>query len=191
MRTFIAIDFPAQINQKIDQIISFLKTQTPSEAIKWVAAENLHLTLKFLGDYPEQDQDQLTAVLDHALQQFSAFQISIGGMGMYPNQDNPRVIWLGISPADPLLILHKQLDNALANIGIQPDSRHFSAHLTIARVRRRIDRKMTHEIGKTLSTYRVETLGQVMVDTILLMKSELTPQGPIYTPLHRVRLNRV
>jgi len=191
LRTFIAIEFPAKITQKIDNIISFLKAQTPAKAIKWVAAENLHLTLKFLGDFPEQDLESLTAIMDHELKPFSAFEITIEGMGMFPNNANPRVIWMGISHTDSLLMIHKQLDNALQNEGIKPDQRNFNAHLTIGRIRRRTDPKVIHEIGKTLSAYKVETLGQVTVNRIILMKSELTPQGPIYTPLHLVPLNRV
>ena len=191
MRTFIAIDFPARITQKIDNIVSYLKTQTPAKAIKWVAAENLHLTLKFLGDFPKQNLGQLTAILDHELNQIAAFDILIEGMGMYPNNTNPRVIWLGISSGGSLGKIHQLLDDALQKIGVKPDRRNFTAHLTIARVRRKTDPKSIQAIGTTLSEFKVETLGLVTIDRVILMKSELTPQGPIYTALHYATLNRV
>ena len=191
MRIFIAIDFPADIIQKIDNIISFLKTLTPAKAIKWVSADNLHLTLKFIGDYPEQNLEQLIDIMDHELKPFPVFDITIQGMGMYPNEKNPRVIWLGISHDETLLKIHKQVDNTLQKVGVKPDRRDFDAHLTIARARRRTGKAIVQEVGNILSTNKLDTLGQVTVDEILLIKSELTPQGPIYTQLHRVPLNRV
>lgn len=191
MRTFIAIEFPVEIIQKIDNIISFLKAKTPAKAIKWVSADNLHLTLKFIGDYPDQKLEELIDILDHALKPFPVFDMIIQGMGMYPNEKNPRVIWFGISHDETILKIHKILDDSLQKVGVKPDRRDFDAHLTIARIRRRTGKAIIQEIGTILSNYTVDALGQVTVDGIILMKSDLTPQGPIYTPLHRVPLNRV
>lgn len=185
------MDFSPEIIRKINEIIVYFKTQTPERAFKWVEPENLHLTIKFLGEVPEKKIEQIKSLIKETLDDFKSFQIGVEKMGMYPNAQKPRVIWLGITGAEPLKDIHKMLESQLQKADIQPDKRSFSPHLTIARIRRNADVQSVKEIGETLSKFRVGSLGTCAVNHIVLYKSELTPQGPIYTPLLSSPLNKV
>jgi 2'-5' RNA ligase len=191
LRTFIAVDFPLEIIDKARRIITYLKTQTPENALKWVVPENLHLTLTFLGDIPEEDLEQIRAITSEALKSQPPFEITIEGLGLYPGVKNPRVVWLGITGSQPLIDIHNKLDQALQKADVTPENRDYSPHLTIARVRRHTDHETAMEIGKTLSHYKVDTLGDIKIEEIQLYQSKLTPQGPIYTKLLTVPLNKV
>ena len=191
MRTFIAVDFSPQIIRKITEIIDYFKTQTPNNAIKWVAPENLHLTVKFLGEVKENEIDNIKNLINQSLTDEDAFEIGVEGLGMYPNSHKPRVIWLGIKGGKPLIAIHNKLEKALQEIGIKHEKRDYSPHLTIARVRRGADNETVKTIGKTLSAFKVDSLGSCTINNIVLYKSDLTPQGPIYTPLLSSPLNKV
>ena len=191
MRTFIAVDFPQNMLTKINEITTYFKKETPTNALKWVQTDNLHLTLKFIGEIKESKVGQVKETLTNALQGQNAFNIQVGCLGMYPNKNNPRVIWLGIINEKPLIHIAKNLDQALTTLDIKPERRAFSPHLTIARVRKNTDKATAMLIGKTLSQFRVEPLGDVTVDQVNLYQSKLTPSGPIYTILHTVCLNQV
>jgi 2'-5' RNA ligase len=191
LRTFIAVDFSPEIIRKIKEIIDYFKTQTPERALKWVAPENLHLTIKFLGEVPEEKIEQIKSLINETLDDVKVFEIGVEELGMYPNPQKPRVVWLGITGADPLKEIHKMLESQLQKADIQPDKRSFSPHLTIARIRRNADIQSVKEIGETLSKFKVGSLGSCNIDHIVVYKSELTPQGPIYTPLLSSPLNKV
>ena len=191
MRTFIAVDFPSYMLKKIEEITAFFRTLTPEKDLKWVETNNLHLTIKFLGEIEEYKIAQVKHTLSKALKDQISFDIEIKGLGMYPNKNNPRVIWLGIVGANPLMKIHKVLNQELTALEITPERRAFSPHLTIARIRRHTDHKQARQIGEILSEYRVESLGAITIEQIHLYQSVLTPSGPIYSLLHSVDLNQV
>ena len=191
MRTFIAVDFPPDMLARINEITTFLKKETASNALKWVETNNLHLTIKFIGEISVSKVEQVKQTLTKSLEDQFAFDIEIGGLGMYPNKNNPRVIWLGVNNGEPLIQIANNLDQALSDLDIKPERRSFSPHLTIARVRRNTDKSSAITIGKTLSQFKVETLGAITIDQVNLYHSKLTPSGPIYTILHSVSLNLV
>lgn len=191
MRTFIAIDFPKEILEKISRIITFLQSQTTEKALKWVETDIMHLTLKFIGEISEDAVRDVQTIMRHTLQGQNAFEVSIEGLGMYPNPKNPRVVWLGISAEKALFDIQKNLDLALQKINIPSEKRGFSPHLTIARLRKSTDVKTIRLIGETLSQFKVDSLGTVLIKEIRLYQSQLTPTGPIYTPLLKIPLNQV
>lgn len=191
MRTFIAIDFSPEIIRKIDEIINYFKSQTPEKALKWVAPQNLHLTIKFLGEVPENKIEQIKTLINQALVDVQTFEIGVDGLGMYPKPQTPRVVWLGIKGSEPLKEIHKKLNSQLQIADVRPDNRRFSPHLTIARVRRNADKRTVQEIGQTLSKFKVDTLGKCIIDHIVLYKSDLTSKGPVYTKLLSSPLNKV
>lgn len=191
MRTFIAVDLTDDVIQKITGITKYLKSQTSSSAIKWVSAENLHLTLKFLGEIPESKLEQIKKLARKAVSGIKPFNIAVEGLGMFPNQKKPRVIWLGILSEKPLINLALQLDNALAGAGIPKEKRPFSPHLTIGRIRRSASPDEIIKVGSSLSQFKIDHLGEVPVDLIRLYQSVLKPQGPIYSPLFDIPLNKV
>lgn len=191
MRTFIAIDFPDDILEKIAKIISFLRSQTPEKALKWVDKDNLHMTLKFIGEIREDSLPDIQSLMTRALQGHDFFKISIGRLGMYPNHNNPRVVWLGITAEETLFTIQRKLDLTLQDAGIPSEKRAYSPHLTIARLRRDMDPTATRLIGETLSQFKVDSPGSVLVRQILLYQSQLTSSGPIYSPLLTFPLNQV
>jgi len=191
LRTFIAVDFPPGMIEKIGRIIAYFKTQLPESHLKWVTTEQMHLTIKFIGEVPDQQLPEIKSVITTAIGIQPAFTMGIEGLGMYPHIEKPRIIWLGITGKEPLIGLHKILDQALTKVGIRQERRNFSPHLTLARVRRHADQRTVKEIGKTLSKFKVDSLGIVNVEQIRLYQSKLTPQGPIYTSLLTVPLNKV
>ena len=191
MRIFIAVELPAKSREKIDTIINYFKTQLPNQSLKWVGAENLHLTIKFIGEIPEEALSKVKIIIDDVLAQQPEFSISIEGLGMFPNLNNPQVIWLGIIGGDPLVSIHHQLNQSLAQIGVKPDHRPLSPHLTIARVRQGVDRFTLSTIGNSLPGFKVDSLGSFTIDRITLFQSNLKPTGPHYKALYHRPLNQV
>ncbi len=191
LRTFVAVEFPSDVITRIARITTYLQTQTPGKALKWVTPQNLHLTLKFLGDTRESKIPELVHCIQDAFQSQSPFIITIEGLGMYPNASQPRVVWLGIKDAGKLRQLHHDLAKALKGFDPEPEKRSFSPHLTIARIRQNVSRDVVQQVGETLSQFKVDSLGSFEVQTVQLFKSELTPQGPIYTSLFSLPLNQV
>jgi 2'-5' RNA ligase len=191
LRTFIAVDFQTEILTKIKEIVDYLRTQAPVDALKWVGRDNLHLTLKFIGEISQDKINRVKALMVDALNTSTAFTLEVKGLGMYPNAKKPRVIWLGIENVSGLVDLHKHLDRALSQVDIKPDTRPFSPHLTIARVRKNAAPNQVSLIGETLSQFKVGSLGITQIENVRLYQSELTPQGSIYTPLMTISLNQV
>lgn len=191
MRTFIAVDFPTEMLEKIGEISAFFKQKTPGNALKWVETGNLHLTLKFIGEINENKLDQVKQALSHSLKGQVAFEVQVSGLGMYPSKIAPRVIWLGITGGEPLVKIHNFLDKNLAALDIKPEGRPLSPHLTIARTRRNVDKATAQKIGEALAQFKVESLGTITIDRVHLYQSILTPSGPNYTVLHSVSLNQV
>jgi RNA 2',3'-cyclic 3'-phosphodiesterase len=191
VRTFIAVDLPSELKKKIDEICTFFRQKTPERALKWVSAEHLHLTIKFIGEINESKIVQVKDAMEHALIHQTTFEFQVSGMGIFPNHKVPRIIWLGIIGVEPLTMIHRNLDKELAKLEIQPETRPFSPHLTLARVRKNVDPAVLKTIGATLSQFKVDAVGTAVVHAIHLYQSELTPSGPLYTLLHSVPLNQV
>ena len=190
-RIFIAVRMPDEVIEKISRISNYFQKQTPKEALKWVETENLHLTLKFLGEVPEQMLTKAQPILSTVASKQRPFIVDIAGLGMYPHARQPRVVWLGIGGAEPLIALHDQLDAALARIGLREETRPYNPHLTLARVRQRTSRETAGTVGKTLSGFKVDSLGSFSVRDIHLVESQLTAQGPIYITRFTAPLSEV
>ena len=180
-RIFIAIKMPDAVIGKITEVSRYFQSQTPADALKWVETENLHLTLRFLGEISEETLKKVQSILPQAVMGQPSFTLSVEGLGMYPSPGQPRVVWLGIRGSQPMTTLHTQLEAVLAKAGIEKEDRPFHPHLTLARVRQRTDRATAHQIGETLTQFKVGSLGAFQVDEIHLIESQLTPQGPVYT----------
>lgn len=191
LRTFIAADFPQEILKKIGKITAYFKTQSPPKAIKWVDTDHLHLTIKFIGDLPEENLPSAEALLRETLKAYAPFSVSVGGLGVFPSPKRPRVIWLGVQGPAQLMDIHYSLNRACTEVGVKPEKRAFHPHLTLGRVRRHVGQDLVHEIGETFSQFKVDTLGSAPIEEIILYESKLTPQGPIYTPLFVVPLHQV
>lgn len=192
MRAFIAIELSNEIRGSLAQIESHLKYSGAD--VKWVEKDNIHLTLKFLGEITEEKSEKIKYILDEIAKQTKPFELSLKiskegpgpFLGAFPNLDHPRVIWVGLDKgaAESRLVAEK-VDDALLKIGFQKESRPFAAHLTIGRVR---SPKNKEALKEKLSNLQFKAYSLQLIDAITLFQSSLTPKGPIYTKIHESKL---
>ena len=166
MRLFIEVPLPEEIRQKL----AGLGKEIEQEGIKLVKAENMHATLKFIGDVPEEKLGNIEARLREV--GFRGFDCEVKGVGVFPNEDYIRVVWAGIESDGMMEKLAKDVIDATKGYG--KDER-FSAHITIARVKRKTDLKAF------LDKHSDDEIGHFRADTFNLMQSELSREGPTYS----------
>ena len=183
IRTFIAVHIPELNLKKIAELQQRLKRQGGD--IKWVRPESMHITLKFLGDV---NQNQIPSIADSitgAVRNISRFSVSIEGTGTFPNDRRPRVIWTGVREgADVLITLAKRVDKVCSAIGFETETRPYKPHLTLGRVR------SVKNIQSTIDTLNRDMFhaGVFDVNSIFIMKSDLKPQGAVYSVLKTIKL---
>ena len=136
IRTFIAIDLPDRVQICLEKISSDLQSKLINVPIRWVPVENIHMTLKFLGDVSENNIDLLKKMLQGEARSHGSFEIGIGGLGAYPKVRRPRVIWTGVEAPSELVDLQQSIETHTARLGYAIDNREFSPHLTLGRVSR-------------------------------------------------------
>ena len=171
MRLFIAIDLSEQAKESIEKIKSELKG---IKGIKPVAKENIHLTLKFLGEVADDKVPEIVRALSQV--KLKPFNISISKMGVFPNEHRIQVLWVDAEPAEPLFELKKQIDVALPRF---KDDHPFKNHITFARIKYIANDADKKKIVELITNRQVDKT-ELLVDKFRLYKSELTPQGPIY-----------
>ena len=179
IRTFIAVDISSEIKERIKDI----HRQFADYAVRLVDPDLAHITIKFLGDIPEDKVTPITDALSGV--NCSPFDIDIEGIGAFPNMNYIRIIW--VSAKGDFRELHQEVEAALKPLGFPPDSRNFTAHATLARVKR-IPREQRTSLTSKIAQLSDVKLGRMNVDCIRLKKSTLTPNGPIYETLQEVRL---
>jgi len=182
LRTFIAVDIPPVIQQAIQHNVDNLR-KSIGDSVRWVPVHNIHLTLKFLGDVSPANVDLLTQMLRTEADSCPSFGISISGLGSFPNSKRPRVLWVGIQAPAGLEALQRGIESATARLGYEADTRPFSPHLTIGRVKEHVTSSDQQRIRKTLEEIKIDSLGTARVDSVHLYKSELKPTGSVYTKL--------
>lgn len=190
IRAFIAVDLPPSTQQAIQKQVNDLR-QSAGDSVRWVQVRNIHLTLKFLGDIPPSNVDELTRMLRTEADSRPAFDISIGGLGSFPNPKRPRVLFVGVQAPAGLEALQRGIESACSRFGHESDSRPFSPHLTIGRVRDHAAPEDMQRIRRVLEETKIDSLGTVRVDSVHLYKSELKPGGPLYTRLFSAPLQPV
>jgi 2'-5' RNA ligase len=179
-RAFISVDIGA--NPEFNKL-EILLDQT-SANLKLVQPENLHVTLKFLGDINKDLIDPITTSMQRSIIGTPPFTLKFRGLGAFPNRNYIKVIWVGIENHEPLQNIAKKLDNELKHQGFKPEKRGFSAHLTLARVK---SRRGKDELNKIINNFSKHKFGEILTDCIRLKKSELTPEGPIYTTIKEIK----
>jgi len=178
MRTFIAITLPEEIKEKLKILQDKLKEAKAD--VSWVKPENIHITLKFLGEIDAQALEKISCVIKEVAKDKICFRARLSGLGAFPNTASPRVIWAGISEEDKFKEIAAVLEEKLSQIGIPKENRNFSCHATIGRVR---SNSQLYQLGKALTGFKEcfekETL-EFEVGKITLFKSSLESSGPIY-----------
>lgn len=176
VRTFISIDLPEAIKNRLD---SLQKTLREIEAqVSWTKPSNIHLTLKFLGSVEASRIESISKAVGVAAREIRPFEIEISGSGCFPSPQKPRVLWVGFSnvPA-PLRQLHSNIEHELASVGFPLDTRSFSPHLTIGRIRTPHN---AARVAQALISQGFEAEG-FTVREVNVMRSDLRPTGSIYT----------
>lgn len=177
IRAFLAIDLDDELKPKINKIIrEFKKTDAK---IKYVDLMNLHLTLKFFGDIDTEGLNLLEKAIRNVVSEFEPFDIKIKSCGAFPNKNRIKVIWVGIEDDSIIKDLHDRLDKEFTKLGFDKD-RKFSSHLTIGRMR---SAKNKDDVKDCIESFEDADVGSMTVERIVLKKSTLTPQGPIYEDL--------
>ena len=146
MRLFVAIDIPAEIK---DALRSFVARLRPAAQIGWSPVDNLHITTKFIGEWPEPRLDELKRALT-LVPVKSAIDITVKGLGWFPNPRRPRVFWAGIEGGEPLRALARATELAVADFGVPIEERAYSPHLTLARIREAVPLEHLH---KTIESF--------------------------------------
>jgi 2'-5' RNA ligase len=179
IRTFIAAELPGKIISSISRVQENIRSY--GFKIRWVRPENIHLTLKFLGNVKKADIEKVGEVIFESVQGYSPITLRAKGIGTFPGIKRPRVIWVGISGQLDLIIgLHKTLDEKLETIGFPRENRSFKGHLTLGRIKAKIDPK---RFGDALIEFVGFESESFVADRIILFKSELKPTGAVYTKL--------
>ncbi len=184
MRLFIALPLEKNVEEELGRIISTLKQKGGS--VKWVKPENIHVTLRFLGDTDEGLVDRIKSEIDAAVASHQQVQTAISTLGGFPNLRRPRVIWVGIEKnLEMLRKMAKDVEHRMRSLRFEKEKKSFKAHLTLGRVR---NPKGLEGLAEFMESYSLEEI-PLLFDRIVLFKSTLTPQGPIYERLHEAMLS--
>ena len=190
VRSFIAVELPEELKEELIDLNRRLQSGDHT-GVRWVDPRGIHLTLKFLGDVAIDRLDNVIAALQEATCEIPPFQLEVGGLGVFPNPRRVRVAWVGISgETDKLQQLQQRVESSLARIGFPAESRKFTPHLTLARVRDQVSPDVRQNFGHLIINTDFKASHNIMVNTVFLMKSQLTRQGAIYSRLNSVGLGR-
>jgi len=186
IRSFIAIELSEEVKKGLARLRADLGEHS---FVKWVAPEGIHLTLKFLGNILPKQVMRITQAMEEAGRGISPFRLEISGLGAFPNLKQPRVLWVGIEgEIDKLSRLQENIDSALAPLGFAKEEHAFVPHLTLARIRQEASPAQRRNLGELVESINFELRYSLNVESINLMKSQLTPKGAIYTCLFVVEL---
>ena len=190
VRSFIAIELPDELKLRLTQLEAQLK-MSKQPWVKWVDPYSIHLTLKFLGSIAVDRISEITGAMEEAIQGISPFRLEVKDLGVFPNLRRVQVAWVGISgEVDKLSQLQRHLESNLARLGFAPETRPFTPHLTLARLRNRASLDERQSFGQLIATTRFEAAYTIKVDAISLIRSQLTREGAIYSRISSVRLNK-
>ena len=179
-RTFVAIEVPVEVRQRVLDHAQRLRSFTPSIQASWTRLENIHLTLKFFGNVARDEISQISAAADAVCEKFSPIDMRVEGTGTFPRHGPPRVLWIGLNdPSDKLLELQNEFEFECARRGFPAEDRVFHPHLTVARLR------IPHgsrKLGELHKTTKFPAIG-FKVTELTVLRSELSSDGSRYTKL--------
>jgi 2'-5' RNA ligase len=184
VRTFVAITLHGSLHETIGDIID--KLSASNAKVKWVEPENVHLTLKFLGNVEEERLPEVYEACERAAKGAGPIDLEMRALGCFPDVKNPRIVWLGIERgADVVKQLQERVESELRAIGFPKEDRPFRAHLTLGRVK---GKQKLAVLCRLLDEKRNIFVGSMRAEKISVMKSKTLPTGPIYTELKAIPL---
>jgi 2'-5' RNA ligase len=181
LRCFIAINLP----ESVKNILTGLQQELGQcgADIRWVRPENIHLTLKFLGDINKEAVEDIVKILELAGEEHAAFDFEIFGAGVFPNMKSPRVLWVGLKTGELFAALHQMIEKGAASLGFKAEKRRFLPHLTLGRFRS--SRGKSNLIEK-IRFFEKNSFGSFNIKSVCLMQSTLKPAGAEYTIMKEV-----
>ena len=181
-RLFNAIEFPLSVRRRVSDHIQRLREAAPDSRSSWAREENLHLTVKFLGDTPVTKVEAFSQATQLAADRVSPFELIVGGCGAFPPHGQPRVLWIGIQdPSVELINYHRALEDECGKLGFAREQRPFHPHLTIARLRQPHGSRRLAELHQEMGFDPVS----VSVQDVCVIRSELRSEGSRYTVISR------
>ena len=181
IRAFVAIPLDRHLLEPLMAVQSSCRAAEAN--VSWVRPENLHLTLKFLGNVHEGQLDKIVHTLSDIASETASFPISLCGVGVFPDAVRPRVIWAGIDKGDAeLYALAEQVEQAMFDLGFLTEQRPFRAHLTIGRIK---SAAKLPALLKLIDAHDTTPFGEMTVRDMRLNRSQLTPDGAVYTIIHQ------
>lgn len=181
MRLFTGLDLPAPAAAGLADLIARLK---PHARIRWSRAENLHITIQFIGEWSEDRLEELRRALDTTVSP-GPFSFTLKGLGWFPNPHSPRIFWLAVQPAAPLAALAASTADVLERLGIRRERRTYTPHITLARVEPGAD---LAALRRAVAQMPPVGAGVLEAAHFHLYESRPTPAGSVYTKLHSVKL---
>jgi len=176
MRLFTGIDLPEEVRERLERLLMHLR---PAAHLKWSPVYNLHITLKFIGEWPEDKLPQLQKALQ-SLTRRAPIPIEVKGLGWFPNPHHPRVFWVAVHGGGALESLAQDSDSVLEPLGIQKESRAFTAHLSLARIK---EPTPLDALRGAISKLESVEYGSFNADRFYLYRSQPGSAGSIYTKL--------
>jgi 2'-5' RNA ligase len=187
VRCFIAIELPEEIKRGLRELQAQLKAANQAP-VKWVEPENIHLTLKFLGNVATDRLNEIGQATTNAVRGTSPFSLEVRELGVFPNPRRVQIVWVGLSgEVEKLTILQQRIESGLAKLGFAPENRRFTPHLTLARLRDRATPQERERLGQLVAETEFAA-GSFIVNSVKLIKSQLTREGPIYSQLSSAAL---
>jgi len=176
MRLFTAVDLSEEVRGRLERLLSHLR---PTAHLKWSPVYNLHITMKFIGEWPVQDLDKLERGL-RSVPSRPPIAIDVRGLGWYPNPHHPRVFWAGAHGGPELAGLAHDIDAALEPLGIAREAREFAPHLTLARIKTPVPLQALRQAVADLDSV---DFGAYEATRFELYRSQPGPAGSVYTKL--------
>lgn len=181
MRLFVALEIPSTVRENLAGLLDSLRAVTKEP--RWVRPENLHVTLKFLGEVAESKVESVRGTLGKIRSEQVA-TLEFRGVGFFPNEQHPRVFWAGIEASANLKMLALDIENAMEKLGFPREQREFSPHLTLARFERP---RVPEALGKIIGESKEREFGSLRTSEFHLIQSKLKPSGAEYTTLESFR----
>jgi len=184
-RVFAALDLSEQVITDILKYRKHLEQRLPP-ILRWTKAEQLHITLKFVGELRENHLQPIWDKLEEVFSEVEKFQLRLQGSGIFPNERNPRILWVGIHPSNELLEVVKKSEAIFNTFGYPIEKRPFQAHITIARFKDHSTRQELTQFQLLWNTLKQDFQTQQSTDHLTFYQSTLTKQGPNYKIITKV-----
>jgi RNA 2',3'-cyclic 3'-phosphodiesterase len=181
MRLFVALEIPSPVRENLAELLKTLRAVSPQT--RWVRPENLHVTLKFIGEMPETKLAGIRGALA-GVRSGQPVAIDFRGLGFFPDEIHPRVFWAGIETSANLKILAADIESAMEKLGIPREQRPFSPHLTLARFE---PRRLPEKLRTAVQENAARDFGSLRTSQFHLIESNLKPSGAEYTTVESFR----